>query len=158
MNGQTAHWSGTNVTLNWKHLDNWHETGVLVPRPKPCTFGHKPLCAKWSRLPIFSHLQDTDMSVRGRGQKACTVKQSCHRYVPVTEQRLIDHYLSLCSSRVLKKLLWLSSLERSNLVPKTWLLLLQGIALLLYIIVLIYRGCLSCKGALFLMESFSPFS
>jgi hypothetical protein len=51
---------------------------------------------------------------------------------------LAGHYLSPWSSRVIEKLLWLSSLEGSNLVPKTWLVPLQGAASALQVIVHIW--------------------
>jgi hypothetical protein len=49
-----------------------------------------------------------------------------HRCVPLIEWGLADPYLSPCFPRVLEKMFSLLSLEGSDLVPKTWLLLLQG--------------------------------
>jgi hypothetical protein len=73
--------------------------------------------------PIFSHLWNTDMSFSfkwtknwSRGRKTC-INSSIYRYVPVVKWHLVGHYLSPCSSRVLEKMLSLSSLEGSIWFP-----------------------------------------
>jgi hypothetical protein len=80
--------------------------------------------------------------IRGRGQKVCIVKTVLDTNV---FQWWSGAILSVLILQVLEKLLLLSSLEGSNLVPKTWLLLLQGAALSLWVIALIWRGGVSCK-------------
>jgi hypothetical protein len=104
---------------------------------------------------IFRHLGvqtwGTDLSRQknwGQGTKLCIVKQS-------HSQVCSGYYLS---PGVPEKMLSLSSLEGRNLAPMRWLLLGQGAASSLQVIVLIWRGGLPCKSPLFLMGSFRPLS
>jgi hypothetical protein len=91
---------------------------------------------------------------QSRGQKVC-INNPSHRCVPVVQWGLVDHYLSLCSSSFPKKLLLLSSLKRSNLFPKTWLLQLWGAASILQEIILIW-GMVCPANLLFPRGSFVP--
>jgi hypothetical protein len=71
----------------------------------------------------------------GQRTKVCMLNSPSHRYI------LDDHYLNPRVPRgVLEKVVSLSSLEGSDLIPLRWLLLLQNAASSFLVIVLIWRG------------------
>jgi hypothetical protein len=79
----------------------------------------------------------------GAGDK-CTVKRPSHRYI------LVDHISPRVPRGVLETVLSLSSLAGSHLVPTRCLLLLQGAASSLEVIVLIWRGVCPARLGCFL--------